>query len=107
MEPTYLAEFFNHPMTMRMRSQDLGVTSFFQGFNPAFQLPNSGKGKAREADFEAAFANAMASLNMNSENIARIVELPDNITIQENNDAKTSSNNAESVSSYDPSVQHY
>ena len=53
---------------MRMRSQDLGVTPFFQGFNPAFQLPNSGKGKAREADFEAAFANAMASLNMNSEN---------------------------------------
>jgi len=82
---------------MRLRSQDLGVTPFLQGFNSAFQVPDSGKGKAREADFEAAFVNAMASLNMKSENTARIVELADDATTQENSDAKASSNNAESV----------
>ena len=82
---------------MRMRNQEFGITPFFQGVNPTFQRSDGGKGKAREADFEAAFAHAMESLNLTSESSARIVELGDNTTSQENSDAKTSSDNAEYV----------
>ncbi|KAG2119923.1 uncharacterized protein F5147DRAFT_665963 [Suillus discolor] len=53
---------------------------FFQGFNatPLSADANKGKGKAREADYEAAFAQYAASLQNQSESASRIVELDDN-----------------------------
>lgn len=53
---------------------------FFQGFNatPLSVDASKGKGKAREADYEAAFAQYAASLQNQSESASRIVELDDN-----------------------------
>ncbi|KAG1862864.1 hypothetical protein C8R48DRAFT_708697 [Suillus tomentosus] len=53
---------------------------FFQGFNatPLSADASKGKGKAREADYEAAFAQYAASLQNQSESTSRIVELDDN-----------------------------
>lgn len=53
---------------------------FFQGFNatPLSADASKGKGKAREADYEAAFAQYAASLQNQSESASRIVELDDN-----------------------------
>ncbi|KAG2055883.1 TPR-like protein [Suillus hirtellus] len=53
---------------------------FFQGFNatPLSADASKGKGKAREADYEAAFAQYAASLQNQSDSTPRIVELDDN-----------------------------
>lgn len=53
---------------------------FFQGFNatPLSADASKGKGKAREADYEAAFAQYAASLQDQKESTSRIVELDDN-----------------------------
>jgi peroxin-5 len=54
--------------------------SFFQGFNvasPSLADMSKGKGKAREADFEAAFAQAAASLQNQQQSSSSIVELDD------------------------------
>lgn len=53
---------------------------FFQGFNaaPLSIDASKGKGKAREADYEAAFAQYAASLQNQQESTSRIVELDDN-----------------------------
>lgn len=54
--------------------------SFFQGFNaasPSLVDTSKGKGKAREADFEAAFAQAAASLQNQQQPSSGIVELDD------------------------------
>ncbi|KAG1865803.1 hypothetical protein DFJ58DRAFT_770330 [Suillus subalutaceus] len=53
---------------------------FFQGFNatPPSADASKGKGKAREADYEAAFAQYAASLQNQQESTSRIVELDDN-----------------------------
>jgi peroxin-5 len=53
---------------------------FFQGFNatPLSADASKGKGKAREADYEAAFAQYAASLQNQQESTSRIVELDDN-----------------------------
>ncbi|KAG2037423.1 hypothetical protein BDR03DRAFT_919923 [Suillus americanus] len=53
---------------------------FFQGFNatPLSADANKGKGKAREADYEAAFAQYAAPLQNQQESTSRIVELDDN-----------------------------
>ncbi|KAL4073917.1 TPR-like protein [Scleroderma citrinum] len=92
---TSTPNLYNYPVSMRMHSQDLSATPFFQGFNPAFQPSSTGKGKAREADFEAAFAQVTASFNKTAENTARIVELDENTTSQENSEVKMDPGNAE------------
>jgi len=54
---------------------------FFQGYNTTPQsIPDTskGKGKAREADFEAAFAQAAVSLQNQQQSSSGIVELDDN-----------------------------
>jgi peroxin-5 len=53
---------------------------FFQGFNaaPLSVDASKGKGKAREADYEAAFAQYAATLQNQQESTSRIVELDDN-----------------------------
>lgn len=53
---------------------------FFQGFNatPLIADASKGKGKAREADYEAAFAQYAAPLQNQQESTSRIVELDDN-----------------------------
>lgn len=58
----------------------------FQGFNaiPLSADASKGKGKAREADYEAAFAQYAASLQNQSESTSRIVELDDNaVTLEQ------------------------
>ncbi|KAG2742080.1 TPR-like protein [Suillus brevipes Sb2] len=59
---------------------------FFQGFNatPLSADASKGKGKAREADYEAAFAQYAASLQDQQESTSRIVELDDNaVTLEQ------------------------
>ncbi|KAG1746141.1 hypothetical protein EDB19DRAFT_1631836 [Suillus lakei] len=58
---------------------------FFQGFNatPLSADASKGKGKAREADYEAVFAQYAASLQNPQEPTSRIVELDDNATTLE------------------------
>jgi peroxin-5 len=54
--------------------------SFFQGFDatpPIVADTSKGKGKAREADFEAAFAQVAASLQNQQQSTSSIVELND------------------------------
>lgn len=79
----------------------MGSSAFYQGFNPALQtMPDNGKGKAREADFETAFAQAFASLQTSeTESSAKIVELDENAaTLEQISDAvKTNSDFVEFV----------
>ncbi|KAG6335580.1 hypothetical protein ID866_3520 [Astraeus odoratus] len=89
------ASLCNYAMPMNMHGQTLSTPPLFQGFNLSAQLSDSGKGKAREADFETAFANVMASINISSESSARIVELSDTTTTQENSNVNASSHDTE------------
>ena len=49
------------------------------GSNPNFGIVNQGKGKGREADFEAAFAQVAASLSPIEARTSRVEEIDDSI----------------------------
>ena len=50
------------------------------GSNPNFSIVNQSKGKGREADFEAAFAQVAASLSLIEAQTSRVEEVDDSIT---------------------------
>lgn len=50
------------------------------GSNPNFSIVNQGKGKGKEADFEAAFAQVAASLSPIEAQTSRVEEVDDSIT---------------------------
>lgn len=50
------------------------------GSNPKFSIVSQGKGKDREADFEAAFAQVAASLSPIEAQTSRVEEVDDSIT---------------------------
>lgn len=77
---------YNHAIPMDVQS--FPTSSFSHSFVRVSQPVDSGKGKAREADFEAAFAQAVASLHIDSENSSKIVEVNDNAISQEDSDLK-------------------
>lgn len=86
-----------------MYGSSLTGPSMYQSFNPTLQTMTSdkGKGRAQDADFEAAFAQAAASLRIADTNSsARIVELETGSTIAEplSEDVKSSPELSESVS---------
>ncbi|KIJ68144.1 hypothetical protein HYDPIDRAFT_165843 [Hydnomerulius pinastri MD-312] len=70
----------NYSMPTNMYGSSLGASPYYHGFTPVPQIASDkGKGKARESDFEAAFAQAVASLQIDdTESSARIVELDEN-----------------------------
>ena len=55
------------------------------GRNPSFSIVNQGKGKGREADFEAAFAQVAASLSPIEAQTSRVEEVDDGIANIEDN----------------------
>lgn len=54
------------------------------GGNPNFNIVNQGKGKSKEADFEAAFAQVAASLSPIEAQTSRVEEVDDGIPDIEN-----------------------
>lgn len=52
----------------------------FGFMQPNLNVSEKGKGKAREVDFEAAFAQVAASLSPAQEITSGIVEIPDGVT---------------------------
>lgn len=91
---TSLGMPYNYSMPAAMYGSSLTGPAVYQSFNPTPHTMSSdkGKGKALDADFEAAFAQATASLRISDTNSsASIVELePDSTTVEPvNEDAKT------------------
>lgn len=61
-------------MPARMYGMGMG-SSMMPNYQGMQEIPAQGKGKAREADFEAAFAQAAESMFTQAESSARIVEV--------------------------------
>ncbi|KIJ18718.1 hypothetical protein PAXINDRAFT_167276 [Paxillus involutus ATCC 200175] len=76
---TNLNGSYNYSMPMSMYGSNLGTPAFYQGLGPTLHTASDkGKGKARDADFEAAFSQAVASLRISDTGTsARIEELED------------------------------
>lgn len=97
---------YNH--TMPMNVQSFPTSSFFHSFTRVSQPLDNGKGKAREADFEAAFAQAVASLHIDSENSSKIVDADNDAISQETSDVKPDSDVSEvwdQIQAYTPLQQ--
>ncbi|KAH7924256.1 TPR-like protein [Leucogyrophana mollusca] len=81
--PSYMGSggLYNSSMSMGMYGAGMGP-SFYQSYNGVPQtLSDQGKGKGREADFEAAFAQVAASMHpVQAESSSRIVEIDDSVT---------------------------
>lgn len=69
--------------TMPMNVHSFPTSSFPHSFTRVSQPLDYGKGKAREADFEAAFAQAVASLHIDSETSSKIVDVDNDAISQE------------------------
>lgn len=85
-----------------MHGPSLTGPTLYQSFNPTLHTMSADKGKAKaqDADFEAAFAQAVASLTITDTNSsARIVELETSSTAAEpvSEDAKASTEFSELV----------
>ncbi|KAF9227363.1 TPR-like protein [Gyrodon lividus] len=76
---TNLNGSYNHSVPMNMYGSNLGTPAFYQGLGPTlYTVSDKGKGKARDADFEAAFVQAVASLRItDTGSSARITQLDD------------------------------
>mgnify|MGYP007051637991 CR=1 FL=1 len=59
--PSYMPSMNMYSSSMTMYG--MGMQQQFSAFNPALQATDNGKGKGREADFEAAFAQIDASIS--------------------------------------------
>lgn len=93
---------YNYSMPTTMYGSSLIGPASYQSFNPALHTMSSDKGKARaqDADFDAAFAQAAASLRItDTDSSARIVELETSSTAVEpvSEDAKASAEFSELV----------
>lgn len=64
---------------MPMGMYAMGAPTMQYGRNTNFSIVNQGKGKGREADFEAAFAQVAASLDPMETQTARIEEVNDSM----------------------------
>jgi peroxin-5 len=100
---TSLGVPYNYSTPTTMYGSSLTGPALYQGFNPTLGTMSShkGKAKAQDADFEAAFAQAAASLRITDTNSsATIVELETSSTAVEtvSEDAKTSTEFSELVS---------
>jgi peroxin-5 len=88
---------------MSMYGSNLGTPAFYQGLGPTLHTASDkGKGKARDADFEAAFSQAVASLRISDTGTsARIEELEDSSVTAEqvSEEVKTNSEFTEFVAS--------
>ncbi|KAI6040314.1 TPR-like protein [Pisolithus marmoratus] len=84
---------YNHAIPMNVHS--FPTSSFFDSLGRISQPLDNGKGKAREADFEAAFVQAVASLHIGSENSSKVVEVDNDAVSQENSDLKPNPNVSE------------
>lgn len=65
------------PMPMGIHS--MSPLTMQYGSNPNFSIVSQGKGKGREADFEAAFAQVAASLSPIEAQTSRVEEVDDGI----------------------------
>lgn len=70
--------------SMRMGAYSTGMMStMYPGMDESFRMlsdQGKGKGKSREADFEAAFAHVAASFSTTQTESPRIVEVEDGVT---------------------------
>ncbi len=73
---SYPSSFGMYGSAMPARMYGMGMgTSMMPNYQGMQELPVQGKGKAREADFEVAFAQAAESMFTQAESSARIVEV--------------------------------
>lgn len=81
--PSYIPPIgaYGNPMSMGMYGMNMN-SSMYQGVNAGYDISadqSKGKGKSREADFEAAFAQVAASLSSAQAETSRIVEVEDGV----------------------------
>ena len=78
-QPSYMSSLGSYANPMPMGMYSMNPPAMQYGSNPNFSIVNQGKGKGREADFEAAFAQVAASLNPIEAQTSRVEEVDDSI----------------------------
>ncbi|KAF8973077.1 hypothetical protein BDZ97DRAFT_1900894 [Flammula alnicola] len=78
--PSYMGSMYGGSMPMGMYGMGMNAPSMQYGTAANFTAVDQGKGKAREADFEAAFAQIVESLGPAEAQSSRIEEVDDDIT---------------------------
>jgi hypothetical protein len=78
-QPSYMSSLGSYAGPMPMGIYSMTPPTLQHGTNPNFSIVNQGKGKGREADFEAAFAQVAASLSPIEVQTSRVEEVDDGI----------------------------
>ena len=78
-QPSYMSSVGSYAGPMPMGVYSMTPPTLQYGSNPNFSILNQGKGKGREADFEAAFAQVAASLSPIEVQTSRVEEVDDGI----------------------------
>lgn len=81
--PSYMQPMYGNSMPMGMGMYGLNGPTMQYGMNPNITIADQGKGKAREADFEAAFAQIAESLGPKEAQTSRIEEVDDTVAALE------------------------
>jgi hypothetical protein len=82
-QSSYRSSLGSYPSPIPMGIYSMSPTMQYGG-NPNFNIVNQGKGKSKEADFEAAFAQVAASLSPIEAQTSRVEEVDDGIPDIEN-----------------------
>jgi hypothetical protein len=78
-QPSYMSSLGSYASPMPIGIYSMSPPTMQYGSNPNFSIVNQGKGKGREADFEAAFAQVAASLGPIEAQTSRVEEVDDSI----------------------------
>jgi hypothetical protein len=79
-QPSYMSSLGSYASPIPMGIYSMSPPTMQYGSNSNFNIVNQGKGKGREADFEAAFAQVAASLSPIETQTSRVEEIDDSIT---------------------------
>ena len=82
-QPSYMSSLGSYASPIPMGIYSMSPPTMQYGGNPNFSILNQDKGKGREADFEAAFAQVAASLSPVEAQTSRVEEVDDSITDME------------------------
>ena len=77
--PSYMSSLGSYASSMPMGIYSMSPPTMQYGSNPNFSIVNQSKGKGREADFEAAFAQVAASLSPIEAQTSRVEEVDNSI----------------------------
>jgi peroxin-5 len=78
-QPSYMSSLGSYASPIPRGIYSMSPPTMQYGNNPNFSILNQGKGKSKEADFEAAFAQVAASLNPIEAQTSGVEEVDDSI----------------------------